>query len=134
MNTAILIGRVGKTPEIKTFANGKLASFTLATNTHWRDKSGEKQERTEWHNIVANGKLAEIVEMFVNKGSSLCVTGEIRYEKWKDASGQDRFMTKIYADNVELLGDAKKKEEPQKVFTNQAEIQQNMLNESDLPF
>ena len=130
MNTITLIGRVGKTPEIKTFTNGKQASFTLATSTHWRDKNGEKQERTEWHNIVINGKLTDVVEMFVEKGDNICIVGEVRYEKWKDASGADKYATKIYCERIELLGDVKKREETKKeeikiVHTNRAEIEQN---------
>lgn len=104
VNKVILIGRVGKDPEVRSFDSGvKKASFTLATSESFRSKDGSRSEQTEWHNIVIWRNLADIVERFVKKGSLLYLEGRIRYRSWEDASGQKRYTTDIECDVLKLL-------------------------------
>lgn len=102
MNKVILIGRVGKNPEIKHFDNGQIANFNIATTSKWKTKEGEKKERVEWHNIVANGKLAETIEKYVTKGMLLSIIGEIRYRDY-EVSGEKKYITEIVANSLEML-------------------------------
>lgn len=112
LNKAMLIGNVGKDPEIRYASNQgapgdsapKVASFTLATSERYRDRSGNVHESTEWHNIVAWRGLADTVEKFVKKGTQLYVEGSIRTRSWTDQSGNKRYTTEIQADNIQLLG------------------------------
>ena len=98
INKVILIGFVGKTPEVRTVGDTKVANITLATTEKFKDK-----EETEWHNIAIWGKLAEVVEKYVDKGTQLYVEGRIKTEKYtKD--GQERFVTRIIASSLQLLG------------------------------
>lgn len=112
INKAILIGNVGKQPDIRTMQNGgKVANFSLATSERWTDKgSGEKKERTEWHRIVVFGNLAEVVEKYVHKGSKVYVSGAIQTRKY-EKDGQDHYTTEIvlqgFGGELTLL-DAKK--------------------------
>lgn len=105
LNKAMLIGNVGKDPEVKLLANGSaVANFTLATSERFKDKSGEFQERTEWHNLVAFQRLAEIVRDYVKKGSKLYVEGRIQTRSWDDQqSGQKRYKTEILVNDLVLL-------------------------------
>ena len=109
VNVAHLIGNVGKDPEVRTTASGQqIASFSLATSQRWKDREGNKQEKTEWHNVVAWGKLADIVARFVTKGSKLYIQGRIGTQSWDDKeSGQKRYKTQIVADQMTMLGDRK---------------------------
>jgi single-strand DNA-binding protein len=98
INKAIIIGRLGKDPQINTFTNGgKIASFTVATSETWNDKTtGERKERTEWHNIViTNQKLAELAEKYLTKGSQVYIEGSIRTREYNDANGLKRQITEI---------------------------------------
>ena len=97
LNKVTLIGRVGKDPEIKiTQAGKKLASFSLATSESWKDKQGQKQEKTEWHNIVIyNENLAKIIENYVKKGSQIYIEGQLQTRKWQDKDGKDRYTTEV---------------------------------------
>jgi single-strand DNA-binding protein len=104
LNKVMLIGRVGKAPEVRKFENGQLAQFSLATTSKWKNKSGEIQERTEWHNITINGKLSEVVEKYVVKGMLIFIEGEIRYEEY-EKEGQKRQATKIYAYEMKMLSE-----------------------------
>jgi single-strand DNA-binding protein len=104
VNKAILVGRLGKDPEVKYTQGGTpVAKFTLATNEVWKDQSGEKQERTEWHNIVAWSKLAEICGQYLNKGSRVYIEGRIQTRSWEDKEGNKRYTTEIRADNMVML-------------------------------
>lgn len=105
VNKAILIGNLGKDPEPRYMPNGDaVCNFSIATSEQWTDKqSGEKKEATEWHNIVAFRKLGEICAKYLTKGSSVYVEGRIKTEKWQDKEGNDRYTTKIYADNMRML-------------------------------
>ncbi len=98
VNKVILIGNVGKDPESQSFSNGgRAVKFSLATSETWRDKaSGDRKEKTEWHNIVIyNEKLGEVAEKYVKKGSKIYLEGAIQSRKWQDNNGQDRYTTEV---------------------------------------
>jgi single-strand DNA-binding protein len=105
VNKVILIGRLGKDPEIRSTPQGTtVAKFTLATDERFTDRSGEKQERTEWHNIVAWSKLAEICGQYLKKGKLVYIEGSLRTDSWDDKeSGQKRYRTEIVAQNMQML-------------------------------
>ena len=107
VNKVILVGNLGRDPEIRTFPSGdQVANVTLATSDRWKDKqSAEMREHTEWHRLVFNGRLAEIVGQYLRKGSQIYVEGSIRTRKWQDqATGQDRYATEIRVDQMQMLG------------------------------
>lgn len=107
VNKVILVGNLGRDPEMRTFPSGdQVANVTIATTDKWRDKtSGENREATEWHRVVFNGRLAEIAGQYLRKGSQVYVEGSIRTRKWTDPqSGQDRYATEIRADTLQMLG------------------------------
>ena len=107
VNKVILVGNLGRDPEIKVFPSGdQVANVTVATTDKWKDKqSGEMKEHTEWHRLVFNGRLAEIVGQYLRKGSQIYVEGSIRTRKWTDQqSGQDRYSTEIRVDQMQMLG------------------------------
>ena len=105
VNKVILIGNLGKDPEMKSFPNGDAyCNLTLATSESWTDKtSGEKKERTEWHNLVFTRKLAEIVGQYLKKGSKVYVEGSLRTRKWQDKEGHDRYTTEIQVNDMQML-------------------------------
>jgi single-strand DNA-binding protein len=106
VNKVILIGNLGADPETRYMPNGDAVSnIRLATTESWKDKvSGEKKELTEWHRVVFRAKLAEIVAQYLKKGSSLYVEGRIRTRKWQDKDGQERYITEIEANQMQMLG------------------------------
>jgi len=96
VNKVILIGNLGKDPEIRyTQAGDPIANFSLATNEAWTDKSGQKQERTEWHRVEIFGKPAQVARDYLSKGRQVYLEGSIRYDEWTDKDGNKRNMTKI---------------------------------------
>jgi single-strand DNA-binding protein len=105
INKAILVGNVGKDPDVKFLPSGMaVANFTLATSERFKDKSGESQERTEWHNLTAYQRLAEIVRDYVKKGSKLYVEGRIQTRSWDDKeTNQKRYRTEIVVNDLVLL-------------------------------
>lgn len=105
INKVILVGRLGKDPEIRSTPQGNsVAKFTLATDEKFTDRAGEKQERTEWHNIVAWGKLAEICGQYLRKGKLVYIEGSIRTDSWDDKeSGQKKWRTEIIANTMKML-------------------------------
>ncbi|MBV9086814.1 MAG: single-stranded DNA-binding protein [Acidobacteria bacterium] len=104
VNKVILIGNLGKDPEVKYTPQGTpVAKFSLATNERWKDKNGEWQDRTEWHNIVAWQRLAEIVGEYVKKGQKIYIEGRIQTRSWDDKDGQKKYMTEIIANDLVLL-------------------------------
>lgn len=105
VNKVILVGRLGKDPEIRSIPSGtSVAKFSLATDERFTDKAGEKQERTEWHNIVAWGKLAEICGQYLRKGKLVYIEGSIRTDSWDDKeSGQKKYRTEIIANTMQML-------------------------------
>lgn len=105
VNKAILIGNLGKDPDVRYSPDGSaITNITLATTETWKDKSGEKQEKTEWHRVAFFGKLAEIAGEYLKKGSQVYVEGRIQTRKWQDKDGQDRYTTEIVADKMQMLG------------------------------
>ncbi len=106
VNKAILIGNLGRDPEIRSTASGNpVANFSLATNRRWRDKEGNKQEQTEWHNIVCFGRQAEVAGQYLSRGSRLYVEGRIQTRSWEDRqTGETRYRTEIVCENFQMLG------------------------------
>jgi len=105
VNKVILIGNLGADPETRYLPSGDaVTNIRIATTDTWKDKSGEKQEHTEWHRIAFFGKTAEIAGEYLKKGSPVYVEGRIRTRKWQDKEGQDRYSTEIVADRMQLLG------------------------------
>src|SRR5439155_666257 len=105
VNKVILVGNLGANPEMRfTQAGQAVANLRLATTERWTDKSGQKQEVTEWHRIVVWGKQAEVVGQYCTKGRQIYVEGRIRTRQWQDQQGQKRYTTEVVATNVQLLG------------------------------
>jgi single-strand DNA-binding protein len=110
INKVILVGRLGKDPEMKTTSNSQMiANVSVATSESWNDKNtGQKQEKTEWHRVTVFGKLAEIVGNHLRKGSQVYFEGKLQTRKWQDQSGQDRYSTDIVVDSfsgiMQMLG------------------------------
>jgi len=105
INKVILIGNLGKDPEIQNFENGvKKAAFTLATTEAYKGKDGEKTTHTEWHNIVFWRGLADVAERFLKKGNSIYVEGRIRKREYEDKEGQKKFIYEILGDSMQMLG------------------------------
>lgn len=109
VNKVILVGNLGKDPEIRYTADGRaIANITVATSESWKDKSsGQQQEKTEWHRVVIFGKLAEIAGEYLRKGSQVYFEGKLQTRKWQDQSGQDRYTTEVVVDingQMQMLG------------------------------
>ena len=106
VNKAIIVGTLGQDPEVRYTANGSaVANISVATNESWKDRqTGEQQERTEWHRIVMFGKLAEIAQQYLKKGSQAYFEGRIQTRKWQDQSGNDRYTTEVVANEMQMLG------------------------------
>ncbi|MAT65401.1 MAG: single-stranded DNA-binding protein [Gammaproteobacteria bacterium] len=106
INKVILVGNLGKDPEVRYMpSGGAVANVTLATSDQWKDKqTGEQRERTEWHNVVFYQRLAEIVGEYLKKGSQVYVEGSLRTRKWQDKNGNDRYTTEIIASEMQMLG------------------------------
>ena len=105
INKVILVGRLGKDPEVRSTPSGQtVAKFTMATDERFTDKSGEKQQRTEWHNIVAWGKLGEICGQYLRKGKLVYVEGRIQTDSWDDKeTGQKKYRTEIICNEMKML-------------------------------
>ncbi|MDX1384130.1 MAG: single-stranded DNA-binding protein [Thermoanaerobaculia bacterium] len=106
VNKAILVGNLGRDPEVRSTPSGQqVASFSLATNRKWRDRDGNRQEQTEWHNIVCWGRQAEIAGQYLTKGKQIYVEGRIQTRSWEDReSGEKKYRTEIVCDNFQMLG------------------------------
>ena len=131
MNKAILIGRLGKDPELKSTPSGTaVANFSMATTERYTDKQGEKQEQTEWHRITVWGKLAEICNEYLSRGSQVALEGRIQTRDWEDKDGNKRYTTEIIANNVEFLGSNKTQEHPSGATTKAFEADED----SNIPF
>jgi single-strand DNA-binding protein len=115
LNKAMLIGRLGRDPELRYTQSGQaVCNFSMATDDSFTDKSGQKQDKTEWHNIVAWGKQAELCANYLSKGRLVYVEGSIQTRKWQDKDGHDRWTTEIKAMRVQFLdrGDDAPKQQP----------------------
>lgn len=106
LNKVMLIGHLGADPEIRYMPNGKaVVNLRLATSESWKDKqTGDKQDRTEWHSVVAYDKLAEIIGEWLRKGSPVYIEGKLQTRKWQDKNGNDRWTTEIIAQQMQMLG------------------------------
>jgi single-strand DNA-binding protein len=106
VNKVILIGNLGRDPEVRSTPSGQqVANFTLATSRRWKDKNGQRQEQTEWHQIVVWGRQAEIAGQYLTKGRLIFVEGRLQTRSWDDRqTGQKRFTTEVVCDNFQMLG------------------------------
>lgn len=134
INKVILVGHLGKDPEIKTLESGvKMARFSVATTESYKDKSGERRDLTEWHNITCWRNLADIAEKYLTKGKQVYIEGKIRTRSWDD-SGVKKYMTEIVADNFTMLGSksdgTEKQSEPEEITSDTPPF----MAEEDLPF
>lgn len=137
VNKVILIGNLGKDPEVKYLDSGvAVANFSLATTENYRNKEGEKVSQTEWHNIVLWRGLAEIAEKWLKKGSSVYIEGKIRTRRWEDKDGNARYTTEILGENMTMLGkrDDNKTESTEDKIVKPEEIILDENKEDDLPF
>jgi single-strand DNA-binding protein len=106
VNKVLLLGRLGGEPELKYTPSGSgVCNFSIATSENWADKSGQKQERTEWHRIVVWGKLGELCNQYLAKGRQVYIEGKMQTRSWDDKSGQKRYTTEVNATNVQFLGE-----------------------------
>ena len=126
VNKVILVGNLGQKPEMRyTATQAAVANISIATTESWKDKeSGEMRDKTEWHRVVYFGKLAEIVEKYLDKGSSVYIEGKLQTRKWQDKSGADRWTTEIVGNELTMLGS-------RAANSNNASMQSN---ESESPF
>lgn len=109
VNKAIILGNLGQDPETRYMPNGDAATnVTIATTETWKDKDGNKQEKTEWHRVTFFRRLAEVAGEYLKKGSPVYVEGRIQTRKWQDKDGNDRYTTEIIADRMQLLGGVRK--------------------------
>jgi single-strand DNA-binding protein len=106
VNQVNIVGRLGSDPETHTFPNGgSVTNLSVATSEKWSDKAtGEKKERTEWHQVVLYNKLSEIADKYLSKGDAVYISGSLRTRKWQDSSGTDRYTTEIITRNMQMLG------------------------------
>ena len=112
VNKVILLGNIGKDPEVRETKAGNIVNLVMATSEKYTDKSGQKQENTEWHNLVVFGKLADVVAKYVKKGDKLYVEGSITTRKWEDKEGNTRYNTEIKVRDLTMLGGGEKKAQP----------------------
>ena len=106
VNKIILVGNLGRDPEMRSFPNGdQVANITIATTDKWKDKAtGDMKEATEWHRVVFNGRLAEIAGQYLRKGSQVYIEGSLRTRKWTDKDGTEKATTEVRADQMQMLG------------------------------
>ena len=105
VNKVILIGNLGRDPEVRYMPSGDaVANISIATTETWKDKNGEKQEKTEWHRVAMFGKTAEVAGEYLKKGSQVYIEGRLETRKWTDKEGQERTTTEVRADRMQMLG------------------------------
>jgi single-strand DNA-binding protein len=105
VNKVILVGNLGRDPETRYMPDGgAITNVSIATTDTWKDKNGDKQERTEWHRVAFFGKLAEISGEYLKKGSQVYIEGRLQTRKWQDKDGQEKYTTEIVADRMQMLG------------------------------
>ncbi len=123
VNKIILIGNLGGDPEVRSGQNSSFSTFSVATTDQWKDKQGEKQERTEWHRVVMFGRLAEIARDYLRKGSSVYIEGKIQTRKYNDQAGNERTITEIIGNKLEMLGGRASGENPAHRATKQPTLE-----------
>lgn len=135
INKVILIGNLGGPPEVRYTPSGRaVASFRIATSEQWTSKDGEKESRTEWHRIVAWGRLGEICGEYLRKGSQVYIEGKLQTRQWDDKEGNKRYTTEIVAQTMQMLGSAGKAgtaSTPEEKFPTEEPIS---IPEDDIPF
>ena len=144
INKVTLLGNVGSEPDIRTMPNGnKVANFSLATSESWKDKDGNRQEKTEWHRIVTfQEPLINIIEKYINKGSKLYIEGSLRTRKYTDSNNIDRYTTEViiqgYSDVLKMLDSKKeaemKNESSQEAASSNSSAEESSFNDDDIPF
>ena len=141
VNKVILVGNLGQKPEMRyTQTNTEVATLSIATSESWKDKdSGEKKEKTEWHRVVFFGKLAEIAEQYLDKGSQLYVEGKLQTRKWQDKEGNDRYTTEILGNAMNMLGGRQSSGDggdydQSQPASQSAPSQASQISEEDIPF
>ena len=131
VNKIILVGRLGKNPELKYIQSGApVCNFSVATTETWKDKSGAKQERTEWINIIAWNKLAEICAEYLTKGMLVYIEGKLQTRSWEDKHGGKRYATEVVADTLKMLGGG----DPKPGKSNEQGAPRAEQAEDDIPF
>jgi single-strand DNA-binding protein len=132
INKVILVGRLGKDPEVKFTQGGtSVAHFSIATDEVWKDQTGQKQQRTEWHNIVAWSRLAEICGDYLKKGRLVYIEGRLQTRSWEDKDGNKRSTTEIKADEMVMLGGGKSDEGRQ---GREGSAPEKEFSDDDVPF
>lgn len=139
INKVILVGNLGRDPELRYTASGQaVANFTIATTESRTNKGGDRQDFTEWHRIVAWGKLAEICGEYLSKGRMVYIEGSLRTRSWEDKEGRKRWTTEVLARNMQMLGPSGEKEqstaESREELTDDFEIADSFGSEDDIPF
>jgi single-strand DNA-binding protein len=136
VNKAIIVGNLGRDPEMRYTPSGvPVATFSVATSDEWKDKNtGEKQERTEWHRIVAWRGLAEVCGKYLRKGSQVYIEGKIQTRSWEDRDGVQRYTTEIVAQNMQMLGSPVKQGRAQDPEGGYHNDEPPALPEDDIPF
>ncbi len=141
VNKVILVGNLGQKPEMRyTQTNTAVATLSIATSESWKDKeSGEQREKTEWHRVVFFGKLAEIAEQYLDKGSQLYIEGKLQTRKWQDKEGNDKYTTEILGNEMNMLGSRQSSGDGGAYDQSQpaqkpAEPSASNISEEDIPF
>jgi len=144
VNKVILVGNLGNDPEIRNTNNGgTVATLSVATSESWKDKNtGQKQERTEWHRVVIFGKVAEIAQQYLKKGSKVYIEGQLKTNKWQDKSGQDRYTTEVvvsgFGGSMQMLDSrsdsGQNQNQPQQNQQQNQQPQQQAEFDEDIPF
>lgn len=134
INKVILMGTLGKEPEIrKTQTGDSVANVSIATNEIYKDKSDNQQTQTEWHKVVFFGRLAEIVEQYLKKGSKVYIEGKLRTRKWQDKNNQDRYTTEIVASEMQML-DGKESVDVPATAEQKSLITSDAFDDDSIPF
>lgn len=130
VNNCQFIGRLGRDPEVRQMQNGEVANFSIAVDEVWKDRDGNKQERTEWVNCVAYGGLVKVISNYVHKGDLVYVAGKMKTRKWQDKNGADRWTTEIVLSDMQMLG-GKRDSQP---TPPRQESQASFADDGDVPF
>ena len=141
VNKVILVGNLGQKPEIRYTKDSKpIASFSIATSESWKDKTtGDMIEKTEWHNVTFFGRIAEVAEQYLDKGSKVFVEGKLQTDKWEDENGNKRSATKIIGNNMQMLdsrgsNNSSSFDESSSVQNEAPASQEGSFSEEDIPF
>ncbi len=138
VNKVILVGNLGKDPEIRYLENGTaVANFPIATSESYKDKEGNRIDQTEWHNVVVWRKMAEIAERYLRKGSQIYLEGKLRTKPWEDQQGNKRYTTEIVADTFTMLGkreDNQNTSTPSNTNTSATSQPDKIVEKDDIPF